>query len=197
MASLGRLKAGLMAVIILAYLAVLVVVSRWIWINIMALDPGPIHPALAVVGGFIIGVGVAELLYTYIYFSPTTMLSNTIDDIVEIIEDILGGRIPWKPKSNEGCRGHNIVADGPYKCVRHPVYTAALTMFLGASLVKHYFLLASILMLFVYIILSAVEEARLNAKTCGKYAEVMGGKPRLNPLSLLKCMLREIAGGTS
>ncbi|BAA79776.1 hypothetical protein APE_0798 [Aeropyrum pernix K1] len=196
MASLRGLKASVMALIILAFLAVLVMVSRWLWINIMALDPGPIHPALAVVGGFIVGVGVAELLYTYIYFSPTTMLSNTIDDIVEIVGDILKGRAPWKPGSNVECREHNIVADGPYRCVRHPVYTAALTMFLGASLVKHYFLLASALMIAAYTILGVFEEARLNARTCGKYMEVMSDKPRLNPLSLLKCMLREIAGGT-
>ncbi|BAN90032.1 methyltransferase family protein [Aeropyrum camini] len=189
-----EIKAGVMTLLILAFLAVLALVSRWIWVSVLGFHPGPLHPALAVVGGFIVGLGVAELLYTYIYFSPILMLSNTMDDILDIVAGMFMGRPPWRPTAPGGCKDYRIVAEGPYRCVRHPVYTAALTAFLGATLVKHYFLLASILLSIAYILLSAAEEARLNAKTCGRYKEIMAGKPSISPLGLLRCMLRDIAG---
>ncbi len=40
----------------------------------------------------------------------------------------------WLAKSNRGT-GHEVVAIGPYRMVRHPLYTAALIMYLGTALV--------------------------------------------------------------
>ncbi|MCE4603773.1 MAG: isoprenylcysteine carboxylmethyltransferase family protein [Aeropyrum sp.] len=186
----SRGKAAVMASLVLIFLAIMILASRYVWVDILGLESGPVNPYVAVAGGLIVGLAALELVYTYVYFHPIHMLSRTLDELRFAISRLVVGRKASGGRDNGGCSEVEIITEGPYRCVRHPVYTAAITAFIGASLIKHYFVLALAVLTIVYSILVIVEERMIDARTCGRYSEVMKGVPRLNPIALAVCVVR-------
>lgn len=81
-------------------------------------------------------------------------------------------------------KDHRVVSDGPYRYVRHPSYTGALTAFLGLGLLVHNWLAALLLMvpitaMFLWRI--KIEEQALSAALGADYTEYMTRTKRLVP----------------
>jgi protein-S-isoprenylcysteine O-methyltransferase Ste14 len=184
------MEAAVMAALIIGALGAAAYVSFAVW-RLLGLPEGPYHPALSVAGAFLFAAGFAALVWTYSVFPPLDMLSTTIRSLPRELAFALR-RVSGRSAS--GCRGSGvaIVAEGPYRCVRHPVYSSALIMFVGLGLIKGPFLLLAAASLPVYYALALVEEWYLDYETCGGYSSSVKARYRLNPLALLACLAREI-----
>ena len=113
------------------------------------------------------------------------MLSHTLKTLPEEITSLF---------HREECRGPkaSVITKGPYRCVRHPLYSSVTLLFFGLSLVKAPLLITTALLYIVYNLLGYMEERYLRQVTCGGYDEAMKGVPRINPLSMLACILRDL-----
>ena len=81
-------------------------------------------------------------------------------------------------------RGHRVVADGPYRWLRHPSYSGALLTFLGLGVLLGNWLSVAVLLLLplaAYAWRMRVEEAVLEAGLGSEYAAYARGRPRLIP----------------
>ena len=79
---------------------------------------------------------------------------------------------------------HQVVDSGPYRCLRHPSYTGALTAFLGFGICLGNWLSILILMLPITLALLrriAIEEAALRAGLGARYAAYARRTKRLIP----------------
>ena len=80
-------------------------------------------------------------------------------------------------------RDHAVVTSGPYRLVRHPIYSAVVALWLGAALGTLDWLLLALWPLIVFAILKHVkaEEGLLRAKFGDAYEAYSKGKGRLVP----------------
>ncbi len=78
---------------------------------------------------------------------------------------------------------HKLVRSGPYRVVRHPIYTALLGMYVGSSLVSGelHALLGLTLAAFAYMRKVRLEEANLMASFGADYREYRGATWALLP----------------
>jgi len=174
-------KAVSMILVIVVFLGVTVAISRILW-STLRLPDGPYHPLLSLAGLLLAATGVAGIVWVFTVFNPVDMWVHTIESLPREVAHLLG-------VARGGCQGGvSIVARGPYKCVRHPLYSSALLVFAGLGLVKGFMLLASALLYTVYIIVTEGEERYLDSVTCGEYRRVLGGRPRLNPAVMAACI---------
>jgi len=96
------------------YVILLVVVSIW-WVS-MPLDAVRFH--LSQMPTWLHLVGVLVLLSSFYLMYLTYRENPYLSSVVRIQED----------------RGHTVVSTGPYRYVRHPLYTSALLFSLGSAL---------------------------------------------------------------
>ena len=96
------------------YVIILVVFSIW-WVSI-PLDAVRFH--LSQMPTWLHVVGVLVLLSSFYLMFLTFRENPYLSSVVRIQED----------------RGHTVVSTGPYRYVRHPLYTSALLLFLGSAL---------------------------------------------------------------
>ena len=81
--------------------------------------------------------------------------------------------------------GHDLVTTGPYRYVRHPIYTGMLVAMLGSALVAGRLWLAVLLAMFLYCLYSArVEEGIMLRQFPAQYAEYKRRTKALIPFVL-------------
>lgn len=81
-------------------------------------------------------------------------------------------------------REHQLVTDGPYQWVRHPLYTAGITLFVALGLIEaswFVLLMAAIAALLIQLIVIPTEEHALTDKFGDRYRKYMGRTGRLLP----------------
>jgi len=187
----GAAKALVMALLIASFLASLAAVSRLIWLY--ALRPLGVPecspPPLQALGVLVALLGVAGLVWVYSVFPPVRMLCRTLSDLPETVKAVTRLLLRRRPAARAGCSGGiEVVAEGPYRCVRHPLYSSALLALAGCSIAAPWLLPAPVIAAPVYYILSLAEEAVLDERTCGSYSQAMRCRPLLNPLRLALCI---------
>ncbi len=206
MKSSGQLReAMVMLLIIVSTMAALIIAAFTLW-SLLGLPSGPYSPLLSLIGGLVVACGVTSLVWTYSVFPPLRMLPLTLSGLREeflvalkLLPSIAAMRIggPATAATSYECskvgERVEIVTQGPYGCVRHPVYASVLTIAAGLSLIKGPFIIVTAVLAVVYYLLGLAEERILDMKSCGRYSEVMRGKPRLNPAKLIYCMVRELS----
>lgn len=187
----GAALATAMALLILSFLAAMAGGSYLAWRVLLSQLGFPfMSPAPLAVTGFLIALlGIAGLVWVYSVFNPLVMLCTTIQGLPKLaltaVSIALRGSKPGQCME----RRRLIVASGPYRCVRHPLYSSVIITFIGLSVALPWLLAALLLLVIIYYILSRLEEAELDDETCGKYSRVMNGIPRLNPLAMLLCII--------
>ena len=79
-------------------------------------------------------------------------------------------------------RGHYVVTSGPYRYVRHPMYSAILVMWPGIALElgSWWALIPAAMIVIVFVIRTALEDRTLQAELPG-YAEYASQTPRFLP----------------
>ena len=180
------IEASLMVVLIMTFLVVIVSLSFTIW-SIIGLPEGPFNTFMTLLGLVIAFFGLYGIIWVYMVFPPHAMLSHTIRTLPEEVSSLF---------HRKDCRGYEygveVVDKGPYKCVRHPLYSSVTLFFFGLSFIKAPLLIATVLLYIIYNLLGYMEERYLSQVTCGRYDEIMRGVPSLNPLSMLACILRDL-----
>ncbi len=78
---------------------------------------------------------------------------------------------------------HSLVISGPYRWVRHPLYTAGFLFFVGLSLLSaNWFILLLILLTFAILMMrTPIEEAKLIERFGDEYRQYMKGTGRYFP----------------
>ena len=79
--------------------------------------------------------------------------------------------------------GHTLITGGPYRWVRHPIYTGMLVALLGTALAigAAYGFIAAALILLGFVIKLMAEEERMRATFPGQYADYSRRTARLVP----------------
>lgn len=193
----GLAKSTLMATLIASFLVFLVLASRVLWLEVLRQIGVPEYSPLplAVLGLLVAAAGFAGLLWVYSTFNPLHMLCRTISDLPDTVRAALQLAVaPASVSPVSGCGSERIVVEGPYSCVRHPLYSSVILILIGASLAVPWLLPSLAIAVPAYYILSLAEERVLNERTCGAYSKAMRDKPLLNPLRLAFCTVKRFIG---
>lgn len=135
------------------------------WLVLMPLDAVRFHWSQVPV--WLQVVGALVLLCSFYLFFATYRENSYLSPMVRIQED----------------RGQTVVSTGPYHYVRHPMYAAALLLFLGTSLLlgSWYGLLGGLILGVMVAIRAILEERTLRKELTGYDAYMAQVKYRLIP----------------
>ncbi|PZR77308.1 MAG: isoprenylcysteine carboxylmethyltransferase family protein [Chthoniobacterales bacterium] len=78
---------------------------------------------------------------------------------------------------------HELIVRGPYRCVRHPIYTGLITMYLGTAIVAGYFggVIGIVLVFASFWIKLGDEEKLMSRQFPGEYADYQARVKRIVP----------------
>lgn len=176
-----------MALLILLFLATVIFLSFTLW-SMTELPEGPFNPFITVTGLTVALLGLYGIIRVYTVFPPHVMLSRTIKTLPWEVVSL------FQTRDRGECKGNiKIVVEGPYSCVRHPLYSSVTLFFLGLSFIKAPLLITTATLFIAYRLLGYIEERYLNQVTCGEYEKAMKGIPSINPLLMMLCILKDLA----
>lgn len=166
------------AAIILALISILFVLASFL-LDLLGLPRSLDLPVVVrVIGGLSMGIGFLVALWLFRYRKPATMLASTYFTFKKMFT---GAQI----KQMEG-RSEFLVIEGPQKYVRHPLYLAAVLLFLGWGLLTGSAVgLTATLFILLWFLLIQIpfEEKEMRALFGEKYAEYVRDTPMLVPFA--------------
>jgi protein-S-isoprenylcysteine O-methyltransferase Ste14 len=135
------------------------------WLSVMALDAVRFH--WSQVPAWLQGVGLMLLLCSFYFLFLTFRENSYLSTVVRIQED----------------RGHTVVSTGPYRYVRHPMYTAIVVFVVGTSLLlgSWYGALFGLILVLLLARRAVLEERTLREELHGYTAYTAQVKYRLIP----------------
>lgn len=147
------------------YTFVLIFVVFLAWLVLMPLDAVRFHWSQVPV--WLQVVGVLVMLCSFYLFFVTYRENSYLSGMVRIQED----------------RGQKVVSTGPYHYVRHPMYAAALLLFIGTPLLlgSWYGLLGGLILDVMIAVRAVLEESMLRKELEGYDAYMAQVKYRLIP----------------
>lgn len=143
----------------------------------------------------VIGVS-CYVAFSLPYMAPGANLSSAAalpDLIVGVVLFVIGLALRWYSIVHLGrfftvnvaiAQDHRVIDTGPYRYIRHPSYTGALTAFLGLGLALNNWASLLVLVVFTFIVFARriqVEEAALAAGLGDAYRQYMQRTRRLIP----------------
>lgn len=148
-------------IILMGFVAIFV-----FWLVLMGLDAGRFH--WSSMPGFLQWFGAAGILVSMWIVSRVVRANSFLANVVRIQTE----------------RGHQVVVDGPYTFVRHPLYAAALLLYPSVSLMlgSWFGLIGTILPGGVLVLRTALEDRELQAKLGGYRDYAQQVRYRLIPL---------------
>ena len=178
---MGKIKASVIAsFIILALISIIVEIASLVT-KILNLPSSLDLPLLLrVLGGVLIGVGVALALWLFKYRKPVTMLVSTYFTFRKLFT-----RTPIEEISG---RVEPLIIRGPQKYVRHPLYLGAIITFLGYGFLSgstSTFFATFIILLWFWLIQIPFEEKEMCALFGDQYLRYMHVTPMLIPFTKL------------
>ena len=178
---MGKIKASVIAsFIILALISIIFEIASLVT-RILNLPSSLDLPLLLrVLGGVLIGVGVALALWLFKYRKPVTMLVSTYFTFRKLFT-----RTPIEEISG---RVEPLIIRGPQKYVRHPLYLGAIITFLGYGFLSgstSTFFATFIILLWFWLIQIPFEEKEMCALFGDQYLRYMHVTPMLIPFTKL------------
>ena len=159
---ISRREEGLPIMILLRFFGF----AAWIGLIIYIINPMWMSWSTAALPGWLrwLGAGIVAVTIPLIYWMFRS-LGNNVTDTVTIRQE------------------HRLVVNGPYRWVRHPMYTFTLLMFGGFSLLtaNWFIAVAGALTLFLLVARTPIEEAKLTAKFGAEYRAYMQRTGRFFP----------------
>jgi len=178
---IGKTKASVIAsFIILALISIIFEIASLV-ARILNLPSSLDLPLLLrVLGGVLIGVGVALALWLFKYRKPVTMLVSTYFTFRKLFT-----RTPIEEISG---RAEPLIIRGPQKYVRHPLYLGAIIIIFGYGFLSgstSTFLATFIILLWFWLVQIPFEEKEMRALFGEQYVTYMHVTPMLIPFTKL------------
>ena len=164
------------SLLIVSLLLSIAIISYYLW-SIPNLNIGPLNPLLVPLGMFLSLMGLAGIIWVYTVFPPTAIATSTLATFRWAYYKLVNKRVPTEKR--------RLVISGPYLCVRHPLYSSVLLVFLGLGLLTGFLLLAVPILFIIYYLVSAIEEKEMVEIHGDEYIKYQKRVTRLNPLPLL------------
>jgi len=79
-------------------------------------------------------------------------------------------------------QGHELVTTGPYRFVRHPIYTGILLAMLGSAIIRPFWIVAFVCLTAYFIYSARTEERIMSSQFPGEYTEYKKRTKMLVPL---------------
>jgi len=144
-----------------------------------------VHLALTAVGQFLIFLPVPGLRMRFLPLSAPIWVAGLVIEALAVGLSVRARAVLGKNWSGAIATNvdHELIRTGPYKSIRHPIYTGILGMYLGATLVSGelHALLGLVLVLIAYARKIRMEEAHLHQAFGPAYADYAQHSWRLIP----------------
>lgn len=180
-ASMSRLMARRDAVLVFPVIASLIAAIYLGCIGIGVLVGLPwdlgLPWAVRVLGLVFLGYGVGMMVWVWRFRGPRAIMESTWVTLLKLARRM--------PLETPGGRTEPLVVAGPYRVVRHPLYSGVDGLILGIALLVDHpwaFLGALALGLWFLVVLAPFEERELRALFGPAYVEYMGRTRRFLPL---------------